>query len=82
LGWMIWLMRQQTLNGGSVPRSMSNPFMAIAILCAIQIALGVIHIWFVVPAWTQVAHVVVGSALITYIFAVYLASGVKSTQIA
>lgn len=82
LGWMIWLMRQQTLNGGSVPRLMSNPFMAIAILCAIQIALGVIHIWFVVPAWTQVAHVVVGSALITYIFAVYLASGVKSTQIA
>ena len=82
LGWMIWLMRQQTLNGGSVPRSMSNPFMAIAILCAIQIALGVIHIWFVVPAWAQVAHVVVGSALITYIFAVYLASGVKSTQIA
>ncbi len=82
LGWMIWLMRQQTLNGVSVPRSMSNPFMAIAILCAIQIALGVIHIWFVVPAWAQVAHVVVGSALITYIFAVYLASGVKSTQIA
>lgn len=82
LGWMIWLMRQQTLNGGSVPRSISNPFMAIAILCAIQIALGVIHIWFVVPAWAQVAHVVVGSALITYIFAVYLASGVKSTQIA
>lgn len=82
LGWMIWLMRQQTLNGGSVPRSMSNPFMAIALLCAIQIALGVIHIWFVVPAWAQVAHVVVGSALITYIFAVYLASGVKSTQIA
>ena len=82
LGWMIWLMRQQTLNGGSVPRSMSNPFMAIAILSAIQIALGVIHIWFVVPAWAQVAHVVVGSALITYIFAVYLASGVKSTQIA
>jgi len=52
----------------------SHPYMTIALLCASQISVGVIHIWFVVPAWAQVVHVVVGSALITYIFAVYLSA--------
>lgn len=73
LAWMTWLFRK---NLDTVKRvgSFTQPFVIVPMLCALQIALGVIHIWFVVPAWTQVAHVVVGSALITYIFAVYLAS--------
>lgn len=72
LGWMIWLSRKQSTLGNQL--SKSHPFSVIAMISAVQIALGVVHIWFVVPAWAQVAHVVVGSALITYIFAVYLSS--------
>ena len=74
LGWMIWLMRRLSKEQAGLKLSISHPYMMIALLCALQIALGVIHIWFVVPAWAQVAHVVVGSALITYIFAVYLSA--------
>jgi heme A synthase len=71
---MIWLMRRLSKEQAGLKLSISHPYMMIALLCALQIALGVIHIWFVVPAWAQVAHVVVGSALITYIFAVYLSA--------
>ena len=53
--------------------------MVIAVLCALQIGIGVVHIWFVVPAWAQVSHVVVGSAIITYIFAVYLSARAKKS---
>jgi heme A synthase len=49
------------------------------VLCALQIGIGVVHIWFVVPAWAQVSHVVVGSATITYIFAVYLSARAKKS---
>jgi len=74
LGWMIWLMRRLSKEQAGLKLPIAHPYMMIALLCALQIALGVIHIWFVVPAWAQVAHVVVGSALITYIFAVYLSA--------
>jgi cytochrome c oxidase assembly protein subunit 15 len=77
LGWMIWLMRKSHNGFSKNSLALHHPLMVIALLCVSQIALGVIHIWFVVPAWTQVAHVVVGSALITYIFAVYLSARVK-----
>lgn len=40
------------------------------ILSLIQILLGIVHIMFVVPKWTQILHVVLGSGLLTYIFAV------------
>lgn len=86
LGWMIWLMRKQAIAGEKVTGALSskNPLMVIAVLCSMQIGLGVVHIWFVVPAWAQVSHVVVGSAIITYIFAVYLSAAsyylVKSNE--
>ncbi len=38
----------------------------------LQICLGAVHIVFVVPTWTQIAHVVLGSGLLTYVFAVTL----------
>ncbi len=38
----------------------------------VQISLGVIHIMYVVPVWTQILHVILGSGLLTYIFAVTL----------
>ena len=81
LGWMIWLMRKEA-NKGNVSASvlsLDNPLMVIAVLCALQIGIGVVHIWFVVPAWAQVSHVVVGSAIITYIFAVYLSARAKKS---
>lgn len=74
LGWMIWLMRKLSKGQEGQKLPISHPYMTIALLCASQISVGVIHIWFVVPAWAQVVHVVVGSALITYIFAVYLST--------
>jgi len=77
LGWMIWLMRKSNNGFSKNVLALTHPLMVIALLCISQIALGVIHIWFVVPAWTQVAHVVVGSGLITYIFAVYLSARVN-----
>lgn len=82
LGWMIWLMRKQVNDSNKATLPLKHPLMVVALLCVCQIALGVIHIWFVVPSWTQVAHVVVGSGLITYIFAVYLASSDKQSQFA
>jgi cytochrome c oxidase assembly protein subunit 15 len=77
LGWMIWLMRKSHNGFSKNALALTHPLMVIALLCISQIAFGVIHIWFVVPAWTQVAHVVVGSGLITYIFAVYLSARVN-----
>ena len=38
----------------------------------VQICFGAIHIVFIVPTWTQIAHVVLGSGLLTYVFAVSL----------
>jgi cytochrome c oxidase assembly protein subunit 15 len=40
------------------------------LLSVFQILLGAIHILFLVPIWTQILHVVLGSGLLTYIFAV------------
>ncbi len=38
----------------------------IAWLCVAQIAFGAIHIVYAIPQWTQIAHVVLGSGLLTY----------------
>jgi hypothetical protein len=38
----------------------------------LQISFGAIHIVYIVPTWTQIAHVVLGSGLLTYVFAVSL----------
>jgi heme A synthase len=40
------------------------------LMSVVQISLGVVHIMFVVPIWTQILHVTLGSGLLTYIFAV------------
>lgn len=48
-----------------------NHWLVIAIISFIQIALGAIHIVYVVPVWTQVLHVVIGSSLVTYLFLVH-----------
>jgi len=42
------------------------------VMSLVQISLGAVHIVFVVPIWTQILHVVLGSGLLTYIFAVTL----------
>lgn len=49
-----------------------NHWFWIALFCAVQICLGVVHIIFVVPKWTQISHVVLGSGLLTYSFLVWL----------
>lgn len=46
----------------------------LGILVLLQILLGAVHIWFVVPAWTQILHVLAGSALLTYSFLLFLSS--------
>ncbi len=76
LGWMLWLIGKEPksdANEGFMAK-LQRPLWVISMMSVVQIALGVIHIWFVIPSWTQVSHVVVGSALITYIFAVYLST--------
>jgi cytochrome c oxidase assembly protein subunit 15 len=50
----------------------SNHWFWIALICFMQICLGAIHIVYVVPKWTQIAHVVLGSGLLTYSFLVWL----------
>jgi len=44
----------------------ANHWNKIAWMCFFQIAFGVIHIVYAIPSWTQIAHVVLGSALLTY----------------
>lgn len=44
----------------------------LAVLSLLQICLGAIHIVYVVPAWTQIGHVVLGSALLTFSFLVLI----------
>lgn len=83
LGWMLWLIgkEQKIASEPGFISKLSRPLWVISMICIVQIALGVIHIWFVIPSWAQVSHVVVGSALITYIFAVYLSTlSPKSTH--
>lgn len=77
LGWMIFLLKKAQKTGRTKPIGYHNPLMVIAALASVQIALGIFHIWFVVPAWTQVLHVVVAGALISIIFALYLSSRTK-----
>ena len=50
----------------------SNHWFWIALICFMQICLGAIHIIYVVPKWTQISHVVLGSGLLTYSFLVLL----------
>ena len=49
-----------------------NHWFWIALICFMQICLGAIHIIYVVPKWTQISHVVLGSGLLTYSFLVLL----------
>lgn len=44
----------------------------LAILSLLQICLGAVHIVYVIPTWTQIGHVVLGSALLTYSFLVLI----------
>ena len=83
LGWMLWLIGKEPkiASEGGFKSKLRRPLWVISMICIVQIALGVIHIWFVIPSWAQVSHVVVGSALISYIFAVYLSTlSIKSTH--
>jgi cytochrome c oxidase assembly protein subunit 15 len=50
----------------------SNHWFWIALICFMQICLGAVHIVYVVPKWTQISHVVLGSGLLTYCFLVLL----------
>ena len=56
----------------SEPTNTITHWFIIFILSFLQICLGAIHIVYVVPAWTQIAHVVLGSALLSYSFIVLL----------
>lgn len=80
LAYAIWWMRKQSDENLLRVRELKGrfPLKILVSLCALQIGIGVVHIWFVIPAWAQVCHVVVASAIITYIFAVYLAVRSKS----
>jgi heme A synthase len=83
LGWMLWLIGKEPKmeSERGFKSKLHRPLWVISMICIVQITLGVIHIWFVIPSWTQVSHVVVGSGLISYIFAVYLSTtAVKATN--
>lgn len=45
-----------------------RPWSALAVASLLQIALGAVHIVHLVPVWTQIAHVVLGSGLLTLLF--------------
>ncbi len=63
-GYFLW-------RRSNVPLLDSHGFWLLA-ASLIQICLGAIHIVYVIPTWTQIAHVVLGSGLLTYVFAVSL----------
>lgn len=48
-----------------------NHWFYIALISFLQICLGAVHIVFVVPTWTQISHVVLGSGLLTYSFLIF-----------
>jgi heme A synthase len=54
--------------------SVVKHYIILGILVLLQIFLGAVHIWFVVPAWTQILHVLAGSALLAYSFLLFLSS--------
>ena len=64
---LVKYVRSRSLNAYK-----SNHWFWIALICFMQICLGAIHIVYVVPKWTQIAHVVLGSGLLTYSFLVWL----------
>jgi heme A synthase len=55
-------------------RALVKPYQWLFGLVLAQIALGIIHIRFVVPEWAQVAHVLAGSTLLTVSFLLFLSS--------
>ena len=76
--WEFWKSRKllganpSNLSNPSNPNTTTSPWFILFILSLLQICLGAIHIVYVVPAWTQIAHVVFGSALLTYSYLVYI----------
>lgn len=50
----------------------SNHWFHIFVISFLQICLGAVHIVYLVPAWTQIAHVVLGSGLLSYSFLILL----------
>jgi cytochrome c oxidase assembly protein subunit 15 len=63
-GYLLW-------KRSNLPMRNSHGFW-LFIASIVQISFGAIHIVFVIPTWTQIAHVVLGSGLLTYVFAVSL----------
>jgi len=54
-----------------------RPWVAVAVVALLQIGLGAIHILHLVPVWTQIAHVVLGSGLLTLLFVWALGEGAR-----
>lgn len=55
--------------------SLRRPWVALVGLSIVQITLGALHIAYLVPVWTQIAHVVLGSGLLTLLFLWALGEG-------
>jgi cytochrome c oxidase assembly protein subunit 15 len=66
--WVVMHLRK--LPGESLGTS-EFPYLLFVVISLLQIGLGAIHIWFLVPTWTQLFHVVLGSSL--PVLAFYLA---------
>ena len=70
--WKFRNLIVQNSSNSSIFFNFTSHWLIIFVVSFLQICLGAIHIVYVVPAWTQIAHVVLGSALLTYSFTVYL----------
>jgi cytochrome c oxidase assembly protein subunit 15 len=49
-------------------------YMVLFLMVFSQVLLGAIQIQFVLPVWTQIAHVLLGSAVLTYSYLLYLST--------
>lgn len=72
-GWNFWKQKDK------IPAAQSGYF-AIAIVSLLQICFGAVNTVFVLPAWSQVSHIVAGSLLPVITFYYWLASQKDTAQ--
>ncbi|MBL7900882.1 MAG: COX15/CtaA family protein [Bacteroidia bacterium] len=82
LVWILSLLGIY-LSRRAADRMASKAFAILSLLCLFQIALGAVNIVYVLPAWSQVIHIVLGSFLPLYLFYIHISkpSSINTSQV-
>jgi len=75
--WVVWFLRK--LPGESLGTS-ELPYLLFVGISLIQVLLGAVNIWFLIPTWAQLLHVLFGSLLPVLAFYLALQPSAEQSQ--